>query len=91
MSDLIDVLQNWYTSQCDDVWEHSYGVEITNIDNPGWRVKVSGASGRKPVDMNAERDEENWITVKATETEFVGYGGPGNLSELLALVVDWLR
>lgn len=91
MNDLIGALQGWYTSQCNDVWEHSYGIEIANIDNPGWRVKVSGASGRKPVDMNTERNEEDWIVVKATGSEFVGHGGPNNLTELLALVVDWLR
>lgn len=91
MNNLIDALQGWYASQCNDAWEHSYGVEIASIDNPGWRVKVSGASGRELVDMNTERDEEDWITVKATETDFVGYGGPSNLTELLTLVVDWLR
>ncbi|AXK64312.1 hypothetical protein CN645_15745 [Burkholderia sp. IDO3] len=35
MSDLIAALQRWYASQCNDVWERSYGVEIVNIDNPG--------------------------------------------------------
>ncbi|WP_208606839.1 immunity 53 family protein [Burkholderia anthina] len=91
MSDLIAGLQRWYTSQCNDVWEHSYGVEIVNIDNPGWRVKINGVSAKRPTNINIERDDEDWIRVSATETEFIGYGGPSNLQEILGLAMDWLQ
>ena len=84
-------MQNWYKLQCDDVWEHSFGVEITNIDNPGWKVKITGATARKSADTSSERSETDWIVVKTTEAEFNGYGGPCNLQELLTLAVDWLR
>ncbi|MBR8211277.1 immunity 53 family protein [Burkholderia cenocepacia] len=91
MSDLIAALQRWYTSQCNDVWEHSYGVEIVNVDNPGWRVKINGATAKRPTNINIERDDEDWIRVSATETEFIGYGGPSNLQEILELGMDWLQ
>ena len=91
MMNLIDELQNWYASQCDEVWEHSFGVEITNIDNPGWKVKITGATARKLTRVSSERSENDWITVQATGTEFNGYGGPCNLQELLTLAVDWIR
>ena len=29
-------LQGWYMAHCDDDWEHSFGVTIETIDNPGW-------------------------------------------------------
>ena len=32
--------QHWYKSMCNDDWEHTYGVCITNIDNPGWSLKI---------------------------------------------------
>ena len=38
-----------------------------------------------------KRDESDWVSVRATETEFAGYSGPRNLSELLVLAVDWSR
>lgn len=41
--------------------------------------------------MRAERAEEDWNTVKVTGMEFAGYGGPGNLNELLVRVVERLR
>ena len=63
MKDLIDQLQRWYTSQCDDVWEHSFGVEIANIDNPGWKVKITGASAKQPLDIRSERTDDDWVRV----------------------------
>lgn len=33
-------LSEWYLSQCDDDWEHSYGVKIDTLDNPGWSLKI---------------------------------------------------
>lgn len=88
---MVDALQNWYASQCDETWEHSCGIEITNIDNPGWKVRVSGSSGKQCFKMNVERNGEDWVVVRATGSEFSGYCGPGNLNELLLLVVEWLR
>jgi hypothetical protein len=91
MKNLIDVLQSWYEFQCNDVWEHSYGIEISTIDNPGWKVKITGATGRKPIKIDSERSETDWIAVATTEAEFNGYGSARNLEELLILAVDWLQ
>jgi len=35
---LIKWLEDWYLSQCDGDWEHSYGLKISNIDNPWWHM-----------------------------------------------------
>ncbi|MDP8910052.1 MAG: immunity 53 family protein, partial [Chloroflexota bacterium] len=51
-------------AQCDGDWEHSYGVEICTLDNPGWSVKVdlqgtelkAGAFQRNEV----HRSEDDW-------------------------------
>jgi hypothetical protein len=91
MNDLILALQNWYASQCNGTWEHSFGVEISNIDNPGWKIKITGTSAKKIINFSSERDEFDWIVVKGGETEFSGYGGLKNLQELFTLAVDWLR
>lgn len=34
-------LERWYASQCNGEWEHSYGVWIDSLDNPGWQVRIS--------------------------------------------------
>jgi len=33
-------LQKWYFAQCDGDWEHSYGVRIDTVDNPGWTLEI---------------------------------------------------
>jgi hypothetical protein len=30
----------WYTKQCNGDWEHSYGIRIDTIDNPGWSLTL---------------------------------------------------
>ncbi len=39
-TDILAWLQDWYRSRCDGTWEHSYGVKIDTLDNPGWLVTV---------------------------------------------------
>jgi hypothetical protein len=34
----IERIQKWYLEQCNGDWEHSYGIEITTMDNPGWYI-----------------------------------------------------
>jgi hypothetical protein len=36
----LDDLHHWYLAQCDGDWEHSNGISIETLDNPGWSVKI---------------------------------------------------
>jgi hypothetical protein len=38
--DALYLLQRWYVAQCNGEWEHSYGIEIGTLDNPGWSLRV---------------------------------------------------
>ncbi|MCX4862385.1 Imm53 family immunity protein [Streptomyces canus] len=43
MNDSQDVLgrvQGWYAAQCNEEWEHEWGVKIATLDNPGWTVTI---------------------------------------------------
>lgn len=33
-------LEDWFFTHCDNDWEHSNRIEIYNLDNPGWGVKI---------------------------------------------------
>ena len=33
-------LQSWFLEQCDGEWEHSYGVRVDTLDNPGWSLEI---------------------------------------------------
>ena len=92
--DLLSKIQNWYTEMCNDDWEHTYGMFISNIDNPGWSFKVElkdtylfGVPFEK---LHIQRENENnWVTCNVNEGDFQGYGGPGNLEELFAIFLEW--
>lgn len=94
-------LQDWYKSQCNDDWEHSYGVKIDTLDNPGWSVTIDiadtdfeGVTFRQVeygVGANGMASGENWLTCKVENGKFVGYGGPHKLEEILTIFLNWAK
>lgn len=86
-------LQRWYADHTDGDWEHSNGVEIGTLDNPGWSLKVdiaeSELSGRAFDGVTVERSEHDWLHARVREGKFEAFGGPGNLPEMLACFQRW--
>ncbi len=37
----LDWLEHWYSAQCDGAWEHTHGVTIHTLDNPGWHITIN--------------------------------------------------
>lgn len=93
-SDLIAQLQNWYAAQCNGDWEHQYGIEISTLDNPGWRVSID-LTETYLEDTNfatvdgTERSEEDWVYCKVENKTFQGSGGIYNLAEILEIFYAW--
>ena len=93
--DLLQRIQRWYTINCDGDWEREYGISITNVGNPGWWVTIDlqNTSLAKAVlprhsAHNIERSSTDWVTCYTEDQQFVGSGGPGNLSEILSYFLD---
>lgn len=86
----IEHLQRWYLSKCDGKWEHEFGFDISTIDNPGWKININGESEKNTIDIKVENSDDDWFFIKATDHEFKGYGGPGNLSTILDYARKWL-
>jgi hypothetical protein len=88
-------LQQWFSSQCNDDWEHSYGVKIETLDNPGWLVTVdltdTAWEQLKEPRKIVERSETDWIQSEIAEGKFIGCGGPDNLEEVLELFLEKVR
>ena len=92
--DLLADIQNWYASECNGDWEHTYGITISNIDNPGWSLKVELIDTYLyKVDfeeVQVQREEEDdWLQCNVKDGEFQGYGGTKNLSDLLRVFLNW--
>lgn len=91
-SDLIRLLESWYTTECNGDWEHTYGITIETLDNPGWLLKVdlnetTWSELRLPIEID-QRSEDDWIQTEVKDSKFLGCGGPGNLNELIARFLE---
>lgn len=91
---IFERLENWYASMCNGDWEHTYGIFISNIDNPGWSVKVELQDTYL---YNCDFPEikvqgvvqDDWVACKKENGVFQGYCGSKNLGEMLAIFLDW--
>ncbi|WP_369943675.1 immunity 53 family protein [Xanthomonas medicagonis] len=97
--DSIALLQQWYLQQCNGDWEHSWGVRIETLDNPGWKLEINltGTSleGRHftPVHYGlfeqAETSGNEWISCKVEHNRFSAAGGPLKLDEIVDVFLRW--
>ncbi|OPG99195.1 hypothetical protein B2I21_07080 [Chryseobacterium mucoviscidosis] len=67
--------------------EHSYGVKINTVDNPGWSVEINLTDTcleDVPFEtIEEERNEEDWFYCIVRDGVFHGAGGATNLEEIL--------
>ena len=90
---MISWLSDWYKSNCDGYWEHSYGINIGTLDNPGWRVDID------LVDTYLEEiqfesvhiyvDNLNWIHCSVVDGIFRGRGSIDKLEKILKIFREW--
>lgn len=81
-----------YKEQCNGDWEHSYGISITTLDNPGWYVEsdlveTDWSHVTKPL-VREERTNSDWVQSEVGNGKFVGSGAIANLSEILQIFLQ---
>jgi len=95
-------LMQWYLSQCDDDWEHQFGVTIDTLDNPGWSLSVdlngTALEGRDflAVSDGVSKDEEpvqdgdgSWLVCRIEGAKFKAWGGPRDLGRMIRAFRAW--
>ena len=92
---IIKWIEEWYNKNCDDDWEHCYGIKIENLDNPGWLVDIdlegTGLEDKVFNRMKVDRTEDDWVYCKVENKKFIGDGGPFNLEEILTIFKEWVE
>jgi hypothetical protein len=62
------LLESWYVKRCNGEWEHSWGISIETLDNPGWCIKIglqeTKAANRTLERIKIRRSEDDWIDYK---------------------------
>ena len=91
--DALYLLQRWYVAQCDSEWEHSYGISIETLDNPGWhlRIELTGTALAALGDCDwrkLERSEHDWVHWRVADASFEAACGPTNLSEAIVAFLE---
>ena len=86
-------LQSWYALQCDGGWEHTYGVKIDTLDNPGWTLQIelhhTSLQSRSLERVTVQRDEHDWLHAWTQDETFHAACGPLNLSEAIYTFRRW--
>jgi hypothetical protein len=89
----LEFLQSWYAKQCDGKWEHSYGIKIGTVDNPGWRVDIdlvgTKLDQRVFSAINLERGKNGWMRCWVDKSTFKIACSPNNLEAGLEAFRDW--
>ena len=93
MADLLTRIQNWYKTNCDGDWEHSYGFSITTLDNPGWTVRIDlEDTALEKLDFSRsyqnEEKEQDWFFIKTEKKVLDINCGPSNLNQVFSIFLD---
>ncbi len=88
MDSPLNYLQEWYSAQCNGEWEHDYGIEISTLDNPGWRLKIrltdTNLENREFADLRVETTDTDWFHCWVEDGFFNAACGPKNLEQVLS-------
>ena len=92
--EIINWLQEWYLKNCDGYWEHSFGIKIDTIDNPGWTVNIDlneTSLENNPFDeVDVKRSNNDWFHCRVRNNVFQGSGGSRNLIDIIVIFKDWV-
>jgi hypothetical protein len=89
----LEQLEKWYSSHCNGDWEHQYGIKISTLDNPGWRITIdlTGTKGENKIldRMKLEMTGNDWLQYWVENRKFNAACGPKNLSETIDIFCEW--
>lgn len=97
--DTLQQLQHWYQAQCNGDWEHSYGIKIDTLDNPGWSLAID-LTGTSLEDATFSKvsngviasditENQDWLVCEVKEKTFIGAAGPNSLNALIITFLVW--
>jgi hypothetical protein len=93
--DVVDELNRWFLSQCDDDWEHSHHIELGTTDNPGWAIVIelqgTELESRPFEPLEVKRSATDYVACRRYPDAWQADCGVHNLKEAVAHFLDWAR
>lgn len=81
----MQIINLWYLLNCNGDWEHSYGVHLETLDNPGWQLKIDltdTALEGFSYTRKKDNEEDDWYHVTVKDSVFFGASSINNLEQL---------
>jgi hypothetical protein len=91
--DIINWMQNWYYSQCDEDWEHTERFRIKTTET-GWYFSfyledIFYKNNFSPIEV--KKSQNDWYKCYLDEYRFIGMGGIFNLIDILNTFKQWVE
>ncbi len=87
-----DALVQWYAAHCDGEWEHTYGIKLNTLDNPGWSLTVGLADTeleRIPFDLVEHQQDQSWWRCWRDDAAFHAACSVSNVGTVLNIFIVW--
>ena len=86
-------IEAWFGEHCDGDWEHTYGIVLETVDNPGWLLKIDLKDTplyRRPFEIVSHRTSDtDWLHCAVSDGVYQASGGLGRLRDLFEHFLDW--
>ncbi len=102
--DNLNWLSQWYLAQCDGDWEHTYGVKVGTLDNPGWQLKIDLTGtpmeghaferlehGKPSYDLEEWQRTGSWWVAWVEGDTFEAACGPLDLAAAVGVFRQWIE
>lgn len=91
--EIMDWIQNWYDDNCDNDWEHMFGIKIYTVDNPGWAVEIdlknTKIENKLFNKIQYDHGDSDWLLCYVKDSVFQGNGDSHKLSMILDIFKTW--
>lgn len=88
-NNILKWLQEWYLSECNGDWEHSFGIKIDTVDNPGWHVTIDlKETSLENLNIEytlVEKSEDDWYGHKVENSKYIATCDPLKLEFILEI------
>ena len=95
MTNYIKWLEKWYKDYCDGDWEHSEGVRIFTVDNPGWCMTINledtDMEDKEFPMLRIDNSDDDWIICQVRDNHFIGGGDPDKIEEIIKVFKEWVE
>jgi hypothetical protein len=95
VNDALSWIMRWFSEHCDGDWEHSYGIRLETLDNPGWHLEIdvrdTELDDRAAMEQRIDRSPADWLHVFVRDGKFEAFCGAGNLLEAFGAFRRWVE